>query len=340
MNLIDRYVHAVAKYLPSDIRFDVLEELRANIEDMLPENYAEKDVYNVLEELGSPLKLANEYNPKKRYLIGPGYFDNYLAILKMVVGICIAVSIGIPIITFIVNPPEMDLIDKVVKLFTNVITTALAGAVQGAFWVTLTFIILERSGIESGHLPFYDEKWTPDLLPEIPMNDSMKISRVETIFSMIFTIIFTALLYLNPQLIAIYIKGENGAMNTTPLFNVNRLKVYMIFIFALAVFQLCIFVWKHITKRWNMPLIIFNAINNVLLCILVVVMIRDSALINTEFVPTIADLTNGSIKTITMWFDIGKRTFTGLFIAICAWDSIVTLYKCRLKSNGVIKGKL
>jgi len=337
MNLIDRYVHSVADYLPTDIRFDVLEELRTNIEDMLPENYTEKDVYNVLEELGSPLELANEYNPKKRYLIGPGYFDNYLAILKMVVGICIAVSVGIPIIAFIVNPPEMGLIDKVVKLFTSVIGVALSGAVHGAFWVTLTFVILERSGIQAGHLPLYNEKWTPDLLPEIPINDHMKISRVETIFSMIFTIIFTALLYLHPQLIAIYIKGENGFMDTTPLFNVDRLRVYMILIFALAVFQLCIFVWKYITESWNMTLIIFNAINNILMCILVLVMIRDSALINTEFVPTIADLTNGSIKTVAIWFDKGKRIFAGFFIATCAWDSIVTFYKCRLKSNGVYK---
>jgi len=114
MSLIDRYVHAVAQYLPKDTRDDVLKELRTNIEDMLPENYTEKDVYKILEGLGSPLELANEYNPKKRYLIGPGYYDKYLLILKMVVGICIAVSIGIAILDFIQSPKTSNTICSVI----------------------------------------------------------------------------------------------------------------------------------------------------------------------------------------------------------------------------------
>lgn len=141
---------------------------------------------------------ANEYNPKKRYLIGPGYFDKYLSILKMVVGICIVVSVGIGIITSILNSSEMNLIDKGVEIFTNALIGALVGAMKGAFWVTIVFVILERSGIEVGHLSFYNEKWTLDVLPEIPMSDNLKISRGETVFSMICTIIVMAVLYLQP----------------------------------------------------------------------------------------------------------------------------------------------
>lgn len=331
MNLIDRYVYAVGKYLPQEIRNDVLKELRTNIEDMLPENYTEKDVYKILEEMGSPLKLANEYNPRKRYLIGPGYFDKYLAVLKTVVGICINVSIVIAIISSVVNPSEIALIDKVVEVFTNVLTGALVGTMQGAFWVTLIFVILERSGVEAGHLPFYNEKWTPDLLPKVSMDNQLKISRGETVFSIICTIISTALLYLQPQLIALYIKGENGVMNTTPLFNMDRLKAYMIYIFTLTVFQLGIFAWKYIAERWNIPLIICNSIYNVLMCILVVVMLRDNALFNEQFVPAIVDFTKGSIQTIEIWFDKGKWIFAGFFIAASALDSITTLYKYSIK---------
>ena len=53
MNLIDRYVYSVAEYLPGRAN-DVTRELRSNIEDMLPENHTEEDVYRVLEELGNP----------------------------------------------------------------------------------------------------------------------------------------------------------------------------------------------------------------------------------------------------------------------------------------------
>lgn len=327
MNLIDRYVYAVAQYLPKDVREDIQKELRANIEDMLPENYTEKDVYQVLEELGNPMELANEYNPKKRYLIGPGYFDKYIAILKMVVGICIAVSVGISILVAVVNPSDADITTRVVEIFTSVITGALVAAVQGTFWVTIIFVILERSGVETGHYPFYGEKWTPESLPEITPSDRLKISRGETAFSMICTIVFTAVLYLQPQLIAVYSKGEEGIVNSTSLFNVSRLKVYMIIIFILAVVQLGVFVWKYVKERWNLPLIICDAVYNVMLCILVVTMLSDSALFNAEFVPAIAALTKGPMNTIALWFDRGKIIFAAFFIAICAWDSIATFYK-------------
>lgn len=327
MSLIDRYVHAVAGYLPKDTRDDVLQELRTNIEDMLPEDYTDKDVYKVLEELGSPLNLANEYSPKKRYLIGPGYYEKYLSILKMVVGICIAASVSIAVAMWIVDFSPVNYIDKIVELFTNMITGAFVGAVQGAFWVTLIFVILERSGIETGHMPFYDEKWTPDSLPELPENGVLKISRGETVFAMIVTIIFTALVYFQPQLIALYTLGENGLVKVTPVFDLNRLSYYMIFIFASAIFQLGIFVWKYIVERWNMPLVVFHTLYNVLISILIVVMLSDSGLFNPDFIPAIAGLVDGSVETIAAWFNRGMWIFAGVFIGLSAWDSVSTIYK-------------
>ncbi len=331
MNLIDRYVHAVGDYLPKDIRDDVLKELRTNIEDMLPKNYTEKDVYNILQEMGSPMELANEYNPQKRYIIGPGYYHKYLAVLKIVVGICIAVFIGIAIIGWIMNPTKIDSIETIVELFVDVITGGLLGAMQGAFWVTLIFVILERSGVEAGHLPYFSEKWTPDSLPELPVNDALKISRGETIFSMVWTIIFTALLYFQPQVIAIYRNIENGVLKAISLFDINVLKVYMPFIFALTVLQLGIFIWKYIAERWNISLIICDAAYNVLMCILVIVMLSDTALFNAAFISEIAELTKGSINTIALWFDRGKWIFAGFFIVLCIWDSISTFYKFMVK---------
>lgn len=331
MNLIARYVYAVAQYLPKDSRDDVVQELRTNIEDMLPESYTEEDVYEVLEELGSPLQLANEYNPRKRYLIGPGLFDKYLAMLKLVVGICIAVSVSVALVVGVVNSSEVGF-TQIIELFANVIAGAFIGAVQGAFWVTLIFVILEKTGVEVGHLPHFQEKWTPDSLPEIPKDDSLKISRGVTIFSIICTITFTALLYFQPQLIALYSIDENSIRSATPLFELDRLKVYMLFIFALAVIQLGLFVWKYIAERWNRPLLVGNTLHNVLMCILVVVMLRDSVLFNPEFVPAIAELTKGSMDIIATWFERGKWIFAVSFIGVCTWDSLSTFYKYKVKN--------
>lgn len=69
MSLIDMYVHEVAKRLPEQNREDITLELRSTIEDMLPDDYNEKDVKSILEKLGSPVSLANGYLDRPMHLI-------------------------------------------------------------------------------------------------------------------------------------------------------------------------------------------------------------------------------------------------------------------------------
>lgn len=329
MDLIDRYIYAVNKYLPENIRSDILEELRANIEDMLPENYTEKDIYEILEKLGSPMKLAYEYNPQRKYLIGPGYFNKYIGILKIVVGICITVFTSVSIINFMVNQGSINLIDIIVGTFTSAITGALVGAMQAMFWVTLIFVIIEISGVELGHIPFKGKEWTPDSLAEIPVDDKKKISRGETIFSMISTIVFTALLYLQPELIAIYTKGENSSISITSLFHTERLKIYIAFILILAIFQLSISIWKYISGIWSIPIIILDSLNNVVMSLLVVIMISDNPLFNTNFISEISNLIKGPMDITTIWFNRARWIFAIFFVVISAWDSVGKIYKFK-----------
>ena len=94
-NLIERYVHDVARRLPEKEREDVKDELRANIYDMLPEGASEEQIRNVLYELGSPASLAGKYRQNPRYLISPAYYDEYVNVLKWVlplVGVIVMVG--------------------------------------------------------------------------------------------------------------------------------------------------------------------------------------------------------------------------------------------------------
>lgn len=334
MNLIDRYVYAVTKHFQKDTREDVGKELRANIEDMLPENYTEKDVYQVLEELGSPRKLANEYNPQKRYLIGPAYYDDYLSILKLVVGICVSVLVGISIIGFAIEPPADGYTNSnLIILITDLISAVFDGAIQGALWVTIIFVILERSGAESGQIPFSSKLWTPDDLPEYPVNDKKKISRGETMFSMVLTVLFTAVIYIKPQLIALYIKDDNGVLNATPMFNVEGLQSYLPIFFGFLIIQFAIFIWKYITGSWNLPLAIVNTIYNVAFCVLIIVMLSDHALLNTEYFSKIAEYTNGTPLEISAWMDTSKMVFGVVLIVINIWDSVSSIIKSLSRTS-------
>lgn len=332
MNQIDRYVYAVTRYLPEDIREDVSKELRGNIEDMLPKQPTEQEINQVLLEFGSPFKLANEYNPKKRYLIGPGYYDYYISILKMVVGICIAVFAGLSMVEWVVDLPiKINHVESVIKLTTSILAAGVEGALQAFFWVTLVFFMIERSGVEEGRMPFSKEHWKPEDLPKIPMNHKSKISRGETVFSIFMTVLFTTFLYFQPQLIAIYIKDDNGLMNATPLFNIDRLQTYMPIILGMAFLQLGVYIWQYMKGNWNLPLAIGNAFNNILFAIMVAVMLYDNSLFHEGFFSEVAKLLKTSTKVVLEWSERARWICMIIIIVICIGESVVSFVKTRDK---------
>ena len=146
--LIDRYIYAVTERLPEDLRDDVARELRTNIEDMLPENPEEKDVRSVLEKLGNPIKLSNEYRPEKKYLIGPDLYDSYIFVLKLVIGIAVIVFVSLSLLGAVSNQTDkINIIDYSAALFGDILAAAFQGAIQAFLWVTVVF---ERTGIDKG----------------------------------------------------------------------------------------------------------------------------------------------------------------------------------------------
>ncbi len=83
MDLLERYLQEVGKYLPAKGRGDTLAELRANLlaemegrEEELGRPLNEAEVAAVLEQHGRPVIVASRYLPQ-HYLIGPGLFPLY-----------------------------------------------------------------------------------------------------------------------------------------------------------------------------------------------------------------------------------------------------------------------
>lgn len=331
MKMIDRYVYAVTEHLPQDTREDVSLELRANIEDMLPDDPTESDVYIVLTKLGNPANLANEYSQQKRYLIGPNIYDSYFSVLKLVIGITAIVFISLTLLEWVFAPPvEGTLTQMLTRFFIDIVTALTDGVLQAALWVTLTFVILERSGVSEGSLPFIKKKWTPEDLTSMSVSEKGRISRIETGFSMFCTVFFTALLCFNPLLIGIYTKADRGLTLIAPLFVIERLRSYVTIIIIFAIIQLCIFIWKFIAMHWNYPIAIANAAHNIALSILVCVMISDTSLFNPEFSSKISSLTKTYLDGVTLtWSMSSLWIFALVFLAISLWDSIMGFIKCK-----------
>jgi hypothetical protein len=330
MKLIDRYVYAVTERLPVEIREDVNKELHANIEDMLPENAEEDDVKKVLEKLGDPVKLANEYNPTRKYLIGPDIYDTYISVLKLVISIVTIVLVFVTLIEEVVNPSaNEELIKMSIEIFTNLISTAIQGVVQGFLWVTLVFVIIERTGVNEGKIPFIKKKWSIDDLPEVSVTNKRKISRVETAFSMFFSMLFLIIIYYQPQLIGIYEKNGNGITLSAPLFIVERLQSYIFIIILVAFLGFGIQIWKFIAMKWSVPLAIANTIYNLASCILVLLMISDGSLLNQSVISSLANLTEVLPSQLTNTWQWGIRVSIAVLILVTLGDSINGFVKCK-----------
>lgn len=165
--LADRYVWAVSSRLPEGMRDDVARELRGTIADMTEARGGSLDdetvVRAVLIELGDPALLSREYAGTPRHLIGPRLYDDYVRLLKALAVVVLPVVLTV---VALVNVGVDD--DGIGRGLLSAAGFTAQVAVHLAFWSTLLFAIIERSGAEPQVVPEgrQHEDWSPDRLPE------------------------------------------------------------------------------------------------------------------------------------------------------------------------------
>lgn len=168
-SLTERYVHAATRSLPEDQRADVAEELRASITDRVESLRAERGPSAeeaermALEELGDPDRLAAGYTGRRLGLIGPELYPQYVRVLK-----AILVTV-VPILTAVIALVEAVDGASVGAIVGRAVWMAFTVALHVAFWVTLTFAIVERSASDRERLErSVGATWSPEQLPDLP----------------------------------------------------------------------------------------------------------------------------------------------------------------------------
>jgi len=163
MDLIDRYLAAIARRLPVDKADDIVAEIRDDLltrqevrEDALGRPLDRKEVAALIKEVGHPLVVASRYRPQQ-YLIGPDAFPFFVATLRivaMVLALAFAVT-GASSVVF----GHADLAHALGRAMSNLFNSAMLafGTVAAVFYA------LERTGFPAEHLA----KWRPQDLPEV-----------------------------------------------------------------------------------------------------------------------------------------------------------------------------
>ena len=193
MNLLNRYLQAVANCLPSARRDDIIAELRANIlsqmedrEHELGRPLTEDEQADVLRRCGNPTIIAGRYSAHNlglafgRQLIGPELFPFYKTVLIINLLITVVVLAGV-----------MPLVARAIGGAITLIRVLMPLAVQFGI-VTLIFVILERN---KGRLL---GKWDPRRLPALKANPEDG-PNAQNIFTFIAVAVGTLWLALTPR---------------------------------------------------------------------------------------------------------------------------------------------
>jgi hypothetical protein len=333
LEMINRYIYAVTQKLPPAQREDIAEELRGLIEDMLEEHVEgrkvlDKDVEEVLLELGNPKHLAQKYRGTKKYLIGPEFFDAYILVLKIVlISTAVTMSVGF-VIQIILDPISIlnHFVDFIVS-FVTVIPMAIG-------WTTFGFAIGEYfNSINSKDLQM-DKGWKVSDLASIP-NGKRKIKRGESITGIIFYVLFIVIMAFSSEYFGIW-RFHDEFSGVVPFLNDETYGSYLLFIlliFGLGIIKECL---KLIFGKWTVKLVIYTSIVNLISLVAILFMINGPAFWNPNFMQELTQaglLTEGSEayrKASIAW---EQSTFWILILLVLGiiWDAVDGFIRIRKK---------
>ena len=162
MDLIDRYLAAIARRLPADKATDIVAEIQDDLlsriearEEALGRPLDRREVSALIKEMGHPLIVAARYRPAQ-YLIGPDAFPFFVATLRIVaMFMVLALAVGAGANVIFGHVP-------LARAFAQTLTGLLSSTMLTFGTVVAIFYALERTGFPADHL----RKWRPEELPE------------------------------------------------------------------------------------------------------------------------------------------------------------------------------
>ncbi|MGE7909454.1 HAAS signaling domain-containing protein [Lysinibacillus xylanilyticus] len=325
MNLTEIYIQEVTRRLPEKNRKDIALELRSTIMDMLPDDYSEDDVKDVLEKLGNPAALASGYRDKPMHLIGPRYFDVYISLLKMIIPIAVVIAlISMAAEYFIGFGGEEVVINAVLTILGEGIWRVIEVGIHVFFWLTLVFVIIERKdkGKDQHPLSASLQKWTPEDLKNIIYIPKKKaITKLEVFGYLMWTAIWATLYFYSNHLLGIYEGGGDGLEFVIPALNQDVLLRYWPIIIVVIALEIGLALYKLLKGQWTKKMASFNTILELFATVVFIIILSNPNLINQEFITYMSKLFSTTTKQFEIWIVGGGIIIFILSAAISIFDA-------------------
>ncbi len=300
--LTERYIAATVRSLPPTAQHDVRAELEASIADAVearldqgePPAQAERAV---LTELGDPGVLAARYAERPLHLVGPRFYLAWWRLLKILLVIVPVCAVGgVALGQVLAGAPTGGIIGSAV-------VAGLGAIVQVSFWVTLVFVILERTG-NAAALP----AWTVDQLPE---STDTAAGRTDVIASLLFLLLAVGAVFWD-ALLGFFPTG--GA--PVPILHPGLWPEGVVTLFVLMGAEALLAVAVYARGRWTTFLAVANTVLAVAFAVWALVLLVRGELVNPEFLSFLS--TDGRLADDTLRV-LAIVTGAGL-VAFPLWD--------------------
>ncbi|MDY0075282.1 MAG: hypothetical protein WC992_05650 [Acholeplasmataceae bacterium] len=308
-HIVERYIYAVTKRLPENMKEDVKEELGAHIADMIGEQTDEAEIDRILHQLGHPRELAKNYRGHDSYVISPFFYDDYIQVLKIVGVIFLVVALTFGSIDAVLHVEATSVFGSIVEIFASILSNAISSLLIAFACVTLIFWGIDRAARDK-KLP----EWKLDDLPDLPKPHTTKISRVESIlgliFGTIFSTIFIVFMISYMDIVGFY---QNGVM-LFPIFNQSVINPFIPFFIISAVFGFIVSLLKLYYGEWKINLAIIYTVHQILSTVIMLIFVSRPQLITQDTFAQAASYFDMTTETLSKNF---SQFIQGFIVFVC-----------------------
>lgn len=274
---MDRYIYAVGRKLPKKMRADIERELKSNLLDALEEKTngrepTEQDVLELLNEFGDPDKVAAEYMPGNKYVIGPELYDLYkfiigIASIAITIGLTVALMVSVVMKDVMWLNPLQNIAQFFGSLFSAIVS--MVGTVTLVFLLIQFSLRSQRAGVSDNvsdsirkaekELKFVTLKknptkktWSSEQLAEVPKSiDQVRLS--ESVAAMIFIVIALVVFNFYPEKIGVnFYDSAASTWVSYPIFNIGILRGYLVFFNLIWAAELLLHLRLIQRGRWGL----------------------------------------------------------------------------------------
>lgn len=265
--LVDRYVAAVVSGIPTARRHDVAVDLRAalesSVQDLIAEGVPAAEAEDrAVRALGDPAEWAARHGGHPMHLIGPAFYTQYIRLLRTLA------AIVLPIVGLLVLLAEGISGDNPAEVLFGALGATFQVGVQLAFWVTLSFALIERSGAAPK-----PADWTPADLPRVV---DRRIGLGDTVPAITgLTLLIWALLWERTHWL---VTASDG--NEVPVLDPDLWQFWLPALLMVLVASVLLEIAKYRAGRWDVRLAVVNTVLNAAFAGIVLWMTVTNGLLN------------------------------------------------------------